>query len=96
MGVGGVGGGLEVAAELPELVVVGGVVCTLADGGGGALGTFSAGIEEADDGVAGVATVVPGVCGSSRLREPGKNAGSELSIEFFSPVSGFEESANHL
>lgn len=76
-------------------VVVGGVVCVPVDGGGGVLGTFSGGMEEVEDGVAGVFGVISGFCGSSRLWEPGKNAGSELSSEAFSLESGFEALASH-
>lgn len=67
-------GGLDEGEEevedrvgVEEPIEVGGAVCIVKGGGGGVLGTFSTGIEEADDGVAGVAALALKSCKASRL-----------------------------
>lgn len=76
--------------------MVGGEVCIVAGGGGGGFGTFSNGIEETDDGVAGVATVFLSLSEALCLWEPGRKAGSELNIESLSLAVDFGASASHL
>jgi hypothetical protein len=83
--------------------VVGGAMCTLF-GGGGTSGTLSGGMEVEDVGVAGVGALpragltAPGgsktFVGTAELRDPGRNAGSELRIEdSLAPGDPFEMSA---
>lgn len=110
-GVGGGGGGAEDgggAAVVVDVVPEGGAVWARLGGGGGTLGTFSGGIVDAEDGVAGVEEGAgPGAgligpsgtgvfTGACELLDPGRKAGSELRIDVLVSLDGLGASAKNL